>query len=68
MRGKARLKEMQGLWKGVFIDEDLNLEERRKRVELRVELKRLREEGVYCFLEGMEIVKKGFWNKKEGTK
>ena len=52
LRGKANLKNKGEEWSRIFIDEDLNWEERRQRVELRKEMKELRQEGIYCFIEG----------------
>ena len=57
LRGKAGLREKGQRWSKVFLDEDLNWAERRKRVELRKKLKELRKEGIYCFIEG-EVIKK----------
>ena len=51
LRGKAGLREKGQRWNKVYLDEDLNWAERRKRVELRKELKELRKWGIYCFIE-----------------
>ena len=54
------LKNKEDKWGKVFIDEDLNWEERRKRIELRAKLKEMREKGVYCFLDRGRIRTKGY--------
>ena len=66
LRGKAGLREKGQRWSKVFLDEDLNWAERRKRVELRKKLKELRKEGIYCFIEG-EVIKKKVTKLKIGV-
>ena len=55
VRNKAELRHRKDDWKNILIDEDLNWEERSRRAGLREKIKKMRLEGVRCFLEKGEI-------------
>ena len=55
VRNKAELRHRKDDWKNILIDGDLNWEERSRRAGLREKIKKMRLEGVRCFLEKGEI-------------
>ena len=65
LRSKAELKKKTDEWKDIFIDEDLNWEERRRRSEMRKELASMRKKGIVCFLDRGEIKVVGKNGRKE---
>lgn len=51
LRNKHILRDREDGWSEVYVDEDLNWEDRKERVELRWKVRRMRRNGVRCYLE-----------------